>query len=74
MPEPNSVVSSNGSKFYGSRNTEPGWGPYVKFHGSGFTQSYNMDDLAIPEFLVADLYVNGEYVGQVDLHTDGGET
>lgn len=73
VPEPNSVVSSNGSKFYGSRNTEPGWGPYVKFHSSGFTQSSNMDDLAIPEFLVADLYVNGEYVGQIELYTDGGD-
>ncbi len=72
VPDGNSVISSNCSIFYGTRNTDPGWGPYVNFHSGGYNNSYNMDDLILPEFFVADLYINGEYVGQVDLYTGGG--
>ncbi len=66
------VHSSNSSKIWGSKETEPGWGPYISFISGGYGTNLPERDMILPEFYVADLYVNGELVKRVDLYPEGG--
>ncbi len=71
-PERYGSSYSNGSECWGAEKTEPGWGPYIEVHTGGHGSTAPERDNIIPEFYVADLYVDGVLVGQVDLYPEGG--
>lgn len=60
-----SGIGGNGESV-GSGTVEPGWGP-TKVFGGGGTTFNPKKDAALPEYFVSDLYVNGEFVAQLDL-------
>lgn len=65
--------SSTTGESWGSESTKLGWGPYIEIAGGGGT--FNPDQAVIlPEFFVADLYVNGDRLEQVDLYPQEGVT
>ncbi|MBQ6789590.1 MAG: M56 family metallopeptidase [Clostridia bacterium] len=65
--------SANGSRIRCTTKTEPGWGPYIEFIRGGYGTNLPKRDMILPERYVADLYVNGELVGRVDLYPEGGD-
>lgn len=67
----NSGGSSNTGESWGSQRTEAGWGPEIKFGGGGGTIDPERDAV-LPEYFVADLYVNDELVRQLDLQIQEG--
>lgn len=65
-----SGIGSNGESI-GTGTVEPGWGPTEVFGGGGTTFDPKRD-AALPEYFVSDLYVNGEFVAQLDLQLKEG--
>lgn len=66
----NTGGNSNNGKSWSSRKMEAGWGPAVSFSGGGGTFDPQRE-AALPEYFVADLYVNDALVGREDLWNDG---
>ena len=67
----NSGGSSNNGESWRSQRVEPGWDPIIKYDSGGGTFDPNRDAV-LPEYFVADLYVNDECVAQLDLQLKKG--
>lgn len=76
ITEPGSYGQSgagNNGQNWDSRRMEPGWGPHVEMDGSGTSIDAPLD-LSVPEYYIANLYINKEFAGQVDLYPKEGMT
>ena len=62
---------SSDGEVWGSERTEIGWGPYIELAGSSGTIAPNAE-IVFPKFYVADFYVNGELLQQLDLYPRKG--
>lgn len=65
--------SSNNGESWSSQKTVAGWGPTISLDGGGGTFDPNRDAV-LPEYFVADLYVNSELIAQLDLLMRKGMT
>ncbi|MCI5648476.1 MAG: M56 family metallopeptidase [Fusicatenibacter sp.] len=68
----NSGGASSSGESWGGQRTEPGWGPTIELHSGGGGTFDPKQDAVLPEYYVADLYVNDELVAQLDLHRQEG--
>ncbi len=60
--------SSNGTSWE-TRTTEPGWGPSLLLAGGGGGGTFDWFlEIEVPEYYVADLYINNELYTQMELH------
>lgn len=57
---------------WGSQKNEPGWGPTIEINGGGGGTFDPEHDVPLPEYYVADLYINNELAAQPDLHLQEG--
>ncbi len=61
--------SSSDGVSWSSQTTEPGWGPTVTFGGGGGTFD-PQNDRVLPDYYVADLYIDGKLAERLDLYPD----
>lgn len=60
--------SSTNGESWGTRTTEPGWGPELLLSGGGGGGTFfELLKIDTPEYYVADLYVNNEQYAQMEL-------
>lgn len=71
LPSPGNYGSGGGSntgESWSSIKTSPGWGPYTELAGGGGGTFDPERNAVLPEFYVADFYVDGKLVDQIDLY------
>ena len=66
------VGCSSRGEGWNSRETWKGWGPSIDLGIRGFGSNPELNKV-MPEFYVADIYVNGEHIKQLDLYPQEGE-
>lgn len=64
--------SSSDGQSAANQTVEPGWGPYIDMDagsGTGFDSPKSFD---LPEYYIANLYLDKKFAGQVDLYPEKG--
>ncbi|XCP85776.1 M56 family metallopeptidase [Roseburia hominis] len=70
--EDNFRGTSSTGESWGSQKTEPGWGPSIEIGGGGGGTFDPAHDVPLPDYYVADLFINSKLAAQLDLALQEG--